>query len=506
MNSILKKQEKFANSVAFYSALISSLGVSVCFLVLAKNYMVSMIFLACIIITVVGRLIERSTRVLSNISKYIYLMVFAFVPTAVFYMLEVAGGSGIPSIAFSFTCIFIVIMYYNTKLVLLYSGTTLFLYTAAIFVFPNEFYGGPGKNSISWICFGLAFGISVCVSTIQSQRSKSMIVNIEDKKNESEALTDLLNKSITEAAESSKTIYDIAKNLSDGLIEVNKTSEHTMTSIINIAQGTSLQRDLTTESYNVINDISNKLMNIAERILTVSHFAQDCSVMTSNGNKIITSAIKQMELINTNSDRLTNAINILGNKSAEIGQITAMINSIAEKTNLLALNAAIEASRAGESGKGFSVISSEIRNLAEQSKYSITKINELINEVQSEINNTIEITDESNISVNEGKDIITTAGEIFGKILDSVNEISSFSKSVSENVQNIYNNSQTVVTSISKTKDASDAISKASQEVAAVSEEENATLEEIHSIADTLYSMSSKLNNIIQLSSPQQVR
>ena len=94
MNSILKKQEKFANSVAFYSALISSLGVSVCFLVLAKNYMVSMIFLACIIITVVGRLIERSTRVLSNISKYIYLMVFAFVPTAVFYMLEVAGGSG----------------------------------------------------------------------------------------------------------------------------------------------------------------------------------------------------------------------------------------------------------------------------------------------------------------------------------------------------------------------------------------------------------------------------
>ncbi|EPR09597.1 hypothetical protein [Ruminiclostridium papyrosolvens] len=141
MNSILKKQEKFANSVAFYSALIKGVGVGVCFLVLAKNYLVSMIFLACIIITI-GKLLERSTSVLSNISKHIYLMVFAFVPPAVFYMSEVAGGSGLPSISFSFVCIFIAIMYYNTKIVLLYSGTTFLLYTIAIFVFPNQFYGG----------------------------------------------------------------------------------------------------------------------------------------------------------------------------------------------------------------------------------------------------------------------------------------------------------------------------------------------------------------------------
>ncbi|EPR09599.1 hypothetical protein [Ruminiclostridium papyrosolvens] len=71
-----------------------------------------------------------------------------------------------------------------------------------------------------------------------------MIVDIENKKIESEALTDLLNKSINKAAESSKTIYDIAKNLSDGLIEDNKTSEHTMASIINRHQSAKQKKPL----------------------------------------------------------------------------------------------------------------------------------------------------------------------------------------------------------------------------------------------------------------------
>lgn len=502
-HSILTRQHKFANSVSFYSALFSSIGVGLCF-ILTKKYLVSIIFVICILIAIIARFLEAKFDLFSKISKYVYLSIFAFAPIAVYYMLEVLGAFGVPSIAFSFLCLFIVNLYYTPKLVLSYSGTTIILYICAILIFPNDFFEGHGKDIVSWMAFGVSFTISAYVSTLLSKRLRKMIAEIEDKSKQSESLSGILKQSIDDMTDSSKTISDIAKNLSSGITDVNKVAEHTMQSIINIAERTSLQFNLTTESYDVISDISNNLMDITDRISTVSSNAQNCSYMTSNGNNIILSAIKQIELISSNSLKLTNAINLLDKKSSEIGQITAMINSIAEKTNLLSLNASIEAARAGEAGKGFSVVASEIRNLAEQSKSSIVKINSLIDEVQGEIKNTISITNESNVSVNEGIGVITSAGEIFGKILSSVNEISSYSNTVSENVKSIYNNSQNVVLSISKTKEASEEISKASQEVAATSEQENATLQEISSIAETLYNMSSKLNNLIQLSSQVQ--
>ncbi len=498
--SILKKQEKFANSISFYSALISCIGLGICFLLLLKSQLVVLIFVIAAIITLLGRVIEKKSDRLSSVTKYIYLLIFAIAPPAVFYMLESIGSFGLPSIAFSFTYIFVACMYYNSKLLLSYSVITVLIYITAILRFPSAFYGGPGKNFISWITFGISFLISVFVSTLLSRRSRNMFIDIENKRSESENLTTVLNKSIKDTADSSETIYNVAKNLSEGIREVNQTAEHTMSSIINIVENTQLQCNLTGEAYDVITDISNKLMNIAENILTVTQYAQDCSKMTGNGNQIIHSAITQIDLISSNSNKLTYAMNLLEEKSAEIGQITAIINSIAERTNLLSLNASIEAARAGEAGKGFSVVASEIRTLAEQSRNSITQIDQLIGEVQTEIKNTLAITNESNSTVNKGIDIITSAGEIFGEILSSVNEISAFSNTVSENIQNVYNNSQNVVSSISKTKQASESISDASKEVAAATQEENATLEEINSIAETLFQMSSQLKNLVQLS------
>jgi len=276
-HSILKKQGIYANRIAFFYTLITCLAIGLCFMFITKNNLVALLFLVFSLITVVGKLLERYSAGLGFLSKYIYLSIFAAGPPTIMYMLESMGLHGFPPIAFSFVYLFIAIMYYNARIVLVYASITLLIYITGITAFSDLLYGGTGKNAMAWISYAIAFLICVFVSSVQSNRSRHLIVGMETKEKESEALTKLLNKSIDDASNSSESIYIVAKDLSDGITEVNKAAEHTMTSMMDIVQSTSLQRDLTSDSYNVINDISTKLTKIAEDIKTVSEFARDCS-------------------------------------------------------------------------------------------------------------------------------------------------------------------------------------------------------------------------------------
>lgn len=83
--------------------------------------------------------------------------------------------------------------------------------------------------------------------------------------------------------------------------------------------------------------------------------------------------------------RVTEDITSLEETSTRIREIVGLVNSIAEQTNLLALNASIEAARAGEHGVGFAVVAAEVRNLAEQTRESVTDVRSLIEQTNEQI-------------------------------------------------------------------------------------------------------------------------
>ena len=97
----------------------------------------------------------------------------------------------------------------------------------------------------------------------------------------------------------------------------------------------------------------------------------------------------------------------LGTSSAEIGEVIKVITSIAEQTNLLALNATIEAARAGEAGKGFAVVASEVKDLARKTARSSEKIGRNIATIQSDAQEAVDAIGEITSIIRQINDIQT---------------------------------------------------------------------------------------------------
>jgi methyl-accepting chemotaxis protein len=99
----------------------------------------------------------------------------------------------------------------------------------------------------------------------------------------------------------------------------------------------------------------------------------------------------------------------LSEQTNQIGSISTLVSDLANQTNMLALNAAVEASRAGEQGKGFGVIATEIRKLADQSRQSAERISTLVTDIQNATNSTVMVTDEGTKTVDN---IVSAVNEI----------------------------------------------------------------------------------------------
>jgi methyl-accepting chemotaxis protein len=107
---------------------------------------------------------------------------------------------------------------------------------------------------------------------------------------------------------------------------------------------------------------------------------------------------------------------VLAERTAEIRAILALINEIADRTNLLALNAAIEAARAGEAGAGFSVVADEVRRLAERSKAEAQKIGEIVAGTQDETQATV-------MAMEAGSKQMRRGRELMEEVADAVTQV-----------------------------------------------------------------------------------
>jgi methyl-accepting chemotaxis protein len=191
---------------------------------------------------------------------------------------------------------------------------------------------------------------------------------------------------------------------------------------------------------------------ITETSTTVAEIAQTAKVATEQADRVIEVAQRSEELSLQGKVKVEEVVaamvklgehvkasvatmNQLSQRAQQIGDVIATVRELAEQSNLLALNAAIEASRAGEHGRGFSVVALEMRTLAEQSKASAGRVRTMLGEVEKWTREAVDATGQGERQAQASIQLARAAGDSIEGLAEAIRESSLAAKQIAANTR-----------------------------------------------------------------------
>lgn len=277
-----------------------------------------------------------------------------------------------------------------------------------------------------------------------------------------------------------------AQQLSASTEEITATAEDVSNQITMTTAHAQNSSQSTVESAAAMEQTTIGMQRIAEATQDLNESSQHASETAKDGENTIVTAKQQMTIINESTHVVTTLVQKLSQHTEEINKITRVITDITDQTNLLALNAAIEAARAGEHGKGFAVVADEVRLLAEQSKASTSMIEELIAEIQLDTKDVEKAVENSMISVEDGVNIIESAGQAFSKITEAVHNMTMQIQEISATSEELSASAEEVNASINEIAIGTEEAGKSLQVVAESVEEQVASMVQVNQVAENV--------------------
>lgn len=233
-------------------------------------------------------------------------------------------------------------------------------------------------------------------------------------------------------------LQDLGKDLNlmtDGLASITKKITAAGSEIIAVVKtiltSANEQAESITSQATAINEISASLEEIDKSSKQTMAKAQTLREVAKNtyeqgklGTESIEQSIQGINALEEKMKHIAQTILDLSNHTQQIGDITSVVNTLAQQSKMLALNASIEASKAGEAGKGFAAVATEVRNLAEQSEQSTVQVQKILEDIRRTTEKAVTVTEEGAKALDSETKLIDKAGQVIQALSKMINEAS----------------------------------------------------------------------------------
>ncbi len=304
------------------------------------------------------------------------------------------------------------------------------------------------------------------IATMMDQANLNMVMNIR-REDEIGYMSRSFDKFVGSVRKVLIELMHASNTLSASAKEISASTDQ-------IALEARKQSAQTAGAATAIEEMTRTIYQNAQNTAATKDMAVETHLAASDAMQVIDQTVSGMNKIAESVKKTSETIHALSLSSAQIGKITQIITEVTKQTNLIALNASVEAVRAGDKGKGFTVVAYEIQKLAERTGKSTLEINELIAKMQSHVQEVTGLMESGKSEVEQGLASTDRARNALQQIVDTVqkltnmisqiavasNEQSTASEQVAENIKGVDSATQQIAGSIRQIANASEDLEK----------------------------------------------
>ncbi|MCK9631855.1 MAG: methyl-accepting chemotaxis protein [Methanoregula sp.] len=291
------------------------------------------------------------------------------------------------------------------------------------------------------------------------------ITNVNDQMQNLTTTSDSATRSVEDA---SKSVNQIAKNAGSVSENAQKASE-------GIEQMAKAMQDMSA----AVEEITSSMESVSTQANNANSSAKAGALLAENVNKDISE-------ISVGTNQVYGVVKDIGKQMNDISKIVVLIRDLASQTNLLALNAAIEAARAGEHGRGFAVVASEVKSLAQESRSSAEKIEEMITQLNLATMKAADGMEGAQEHVRKGVGESQQALEVFRTIQKAAETVANSASEVAAATQEQAATTEEITASVSEVATLIEHTAKEAGDAAAATEESAAAIDEIARMVHTV--------------------
>jgi methyl-accepting chemotaxis protein WspA len=215
-------------------------------------------------------------------------------------------------------------------------------------------------------------------------------------------------------------LYSLIRQIQKSVIQV-KTSATEIFASARELEGTVSQQAASTRQVGVTSgQIANRSRQLAETMNEVVSVARETVELAGEGQGSLKRMESTLHVLIDATRAISSKLSTIDSKAENISSIVVTINKVSEQTNLLSLNAAIEAEKAGEYGRGFSVVAREIRRLSDQTETATLKIAKMVEAMQSAVSSGVMEMDKFMMRVNQS---VAEMGEISKSLVGIIDQV-----------------------------------------------------------------------------------